>query len=121
MTTMDEKYAGVQQSGRFTRVRTIAGRGLRRGPGGPPPLGGVAPVRKLAPPPPPTGDCNARWCLAHDHSPKPRLVPASTRPRLALASAPAIEVEATPVADEMPLDATNVVETADDAIETTPA
>lgn len=68
MTTTDEKSAGMPATGRFGKLRTLAGRVLRRGPVGPEPVQRRAPVVVA-----PTGECTARWCLAHDHGARPGL------------------------------------------------
>jgi len=82
MTTTDEKSAGMPTTGRFGKLRTLAGRVLRRGPVGP------EPVQRRAPRPvAPTGECTARWCMAHDHGPRPGLAANGAKPRLAIAHA----------------------------------
>jgi hypothetical protein len=95
MTTTDDRSAGMHAngstSGRFSKLRTLAGRVLRRGPVGP------QPVRHLAPAPVPSGVCTARWCLAHDHG-----ATTTDEPR-AVAHTPA---DVTPVRVDPPVDVT---------------
>jgi len=83
MTTTDEKSAGMPTTGRFGKLRTLAGRVLRRGPVGPEPVQRRAPL-----PMTPTGECTARWCMAHEHGPRPGLAASRAKPVAAIAHEP---------------------------------
>jgi hypothetical protein len=52
----------MQASARFSKLKTLAGRVLRRGPVGPSPTRTVPALAASS------GPCTARWCLAHEHT-----------------------------------------------------